>query len=106
MALESISYRKVSAAGVTQATYTAVLALRRMISRRAEGVGGTAQAIPERARWHIDAESLQTAASDTTFRPRRGDQLVSADSGTWVIEGTDSATFKTRFACDCLRLEA
>ncbi len=103
MSLEDVHYLKYSSAGVLDATLTGVLALRRAVKRRPEGLGGNSQGVPERTRWHLDAASLQTAASDATFRPRRGDRIVSADSGTWVIEMVEDATWKTRHACDCVR---
>jgi hypothetical protein len=103
MSLETVNYVRRTLAGVVEDTYTGVLALRRAIHGAVVGIGGDAQASPETTRWHIKADSLADASGDADFRPRRGDQIVSADTGTWVIVSANSETFETRYACECTR---
>lgn len=94
--LEGVTYIRVTADG-SEAMYEGVQALRRAIKGVPVAMGA-AQAIPDRATWHIQVSTLPVV-------PRRGDKIVSSLSGTWVVQSDEVETLATRYRCNCQKLE-
>lgn len=91
--LETVTFQRYSLAGVLETSYANVSALRRVITGVPTTIGphGAQTPTPTNAMWHVVKETLAVS-------PRRGDRIVSGDSGTWVVEWVDEATLSTRYA--------
>lgn len=93
---EVVSLQRRDLAGTVTGTETEIPALRRMIAcDPVSGVEGSLTFI-DHARWHLKASALVDV-------PKKGDRIVSADSGTWQISEDDVATLSTRYAVTCRR---
>ena len=97
MALQRVTYKRMSPGGELVESVHSVTALIRNEPITYTGVGRGGQISPRRARWHVKANELP-------FVPRNNDHIVSGVEGTWQVLDCSVDTMRTRYLCNCVQI--